>query len=86
MCVYGTFTSLVNSATPSSCSGYCLFYAIDGVLRERGFEILAIPVAILTVIVYIIGNFIYKGPEHQKIRVVHCKNEFVMSIFILVAY
>lgn len=50
---------------------FCFFYAIDGVLRERGFEILAVPVAIAVVTVYIIGNYIYKSDELEDgVRIV----------------
>ena len=45
---------------------FCLFYAIDGVVRERGFEILAIPVAIVTVLIYIVGNYIYQKHERKE--------------------
>ena len=49
---------------------FCFFYAIDGVVRERGFEVLAVPIAISVVIIYLIVNYIHEGLEKQPIRLV----------------
>ncbi len=46
-----------------ACLVFLFFYAVDGVFRERGFELLAVPVAVVIVIVYIVGNYIYQKDE-----------------------
>ena len=55
---------------------FLLFYAIDGVLRERLFEILAVAVAVAVVLFYLIGNFIVNGDEHTPLRIVRDKMSF----------
>ena len=52
---------------------FCFFYAIDGVVRERGFEVLAVPIAISVVIIYLIVNYIHEGLENQPIRLVRIR-------------
>ena len=52
---------------------FCFFYAIDGVVRERGFEVLAVPIAISVVIIYLIVNYIYEGLDRQPIRLVRIR-------------
>ena len=51
---------------------FCIFYGIDGVLRERGFEVLAVPIAIIVVLLYLIANFsVYHSPENFAIKLVN---------------
>ena len=40
-------------------SVFCLFYGVDGLLRERGFELIGVLVAIIIILLYLITNFIY---------------------------
>ena len=40
-------------------SVFCLFYGVDGLLRERGFELMGVLVAIIIILLYLTTNFIY---------------------------
>ena len=40
-------------------SVFCLFYGVDGLLRERGFELLGVLVAIIIILLYLTTNFTY---------------------------
>ena len=50
---------------------FCIFYGIDGVLRERGFEVLAVPIAIIVVLLYLILNFSVHHYENFAIKLVN---------------
>ena len=48
--------------------GFCLFYAVHGVLREREYELYCVIVAILIVSVYVVVNYFISTPNSSMIK------------------
>ena len=75
-------------------SVFCLFYGVDGLLRERGFELLGVLVAIIIILLYLTTNFIYhmvliyiKGSEPKfhggelAVRIVRHRKLYSFKVF-----
>ena len=56
----------------ASLAAFCALYVIDGLLREKMFELAGFAVAVTIIMIYIITNYIAKGEEGQVLRLVRC--------------
>ena len=54
----------------SLCGVFVAFYYLDGVLRERQFEVLCYAVGAAVIMLYVIVNYAVKKEEGQRIRLV----------------
>jgi magnesium-transporting ATPase (P-type) len=60
----------------------CCFYAVDSLLREQKFEMLAVCIATIVISLYIIVNFITNGPEEEQgpVRILRLVLCFVLGM------